>query len=220
MRAAHAAAALVSLALACTVPPSRSSTDISTRDIRLDLALEDTGAGTTWVRATLLGPFGDFDLVGGDTFSASAAGKPLPLVAEGQGVFTNLAPVLGGDFVFDLVRPEDRGARVTVSTPPDTGLVADPPTARSLPLRWTPSGGAFVTTLNVRGPCIAGGTVTLASDAGAYVIDVAALGPKGGGCTLTATLTRTASGSAYLLGDPWMAYTARQTRAVDVAWSP
>ncbi|HEX7604151.1 MAG TPA: hypothetical protein VF316_21180, partial [Polyangiaceae bacterium] len=67
MRALHAAV-LLSLALGCTIPPSRSSTGISTRDMRLSVLLEGESLGTK-VRASLVGPFGDFDLEGGDTFS-------------------------------------------------------------------------------------------------------------------------------------------------------
>ena len=219
MRAFRAAAGLLSLALGCAVPPSRSSTEISTRDMRLSISLESVSTGTH-VRASLVGPFGGFDLDGGDTFSLYAAGQPTAWVSDGSYTFTAEPPARSGDFVFDLVRPEDRGARVTIPTPPDTDLVADPPTARSVPVRWTPGEGAFVTTLSVQGTCIAGGTVTLGRDAGAYVLDLAAMGPKGGGCTLTVTLARSAAGSAYLLGEPWMSYTARQTRTVEVAWSP
>jgi hypothetical protein len=218
MRALHAAVSL-SLALGCTIPPSRSSTELSTRDMRLSVLLEGESTGTK-VRASLVGPFGDFDLEGGDTFSLYAAGQPFALSSDGHGTFVAEAPARSGDFVFDLVRPADRGARVTLSMPPDTDLVADPPTARVVPVRWTPSDGAFATTLDTEGTCIAGGSVTPTRDTGAYLIDVAALGPKGGGCTLTVTLTRVASGSAYLLGEPWMTYTARLTRRVAVAWSP
>lgn len=219
MRALRCAFVLASLAAGCAIPPSRSSTEISTRDMRLSISLESVATGTH-VRASLVGPFGGFDLDGGDSFSLYAAGQPTALVGDGVYTFTAEPTARSGDFVFDLVRPADRGARVTIPTPPDTELVADPPTARSVPVRWTPGDGAYVTTLSVVGSCLAGGTVTLAQDTGAYVLDLAALGPKGGGCSLTVTLTRSAAGSAYLLGEPWMSYTARQTRTVQVAWSP
>jgi len=218
MRVLRFAFALASLAIGCAIPPSRSSTEISTRDMRLSISLESVSTGTH-VRASLVGPFGGFDLDGGDSFSLYAAGQPTALVSDGVYTFTAEPTVRSGDFVFDLVRPADRGARVTIPTPPDTELVADPPTARWLPVRWTPSEG-FVTTLGVQGKCLAGGTVTLAQDTGSYALDLASLGPKGGGCTLTVTLTRSAAGSAYLLGEPWMSYTARQARTVEVAWTP
>lgn len=219
MRAPSATLAVLSLALGCTIPPSRSSTEISTRDMHLSVSLEGVSTGTH-VRASLRGPFGDFDLDGGDTFSLYVTGQPTALVSDGRGTFTAETPLRTGDFVFDLVRPADRGARIAIAAPPDTDFAFDPPTGGLLPVRWTASDVPYPTTLAVKGSCVAGGTVSLARDTGAYLIDVPSMGPKGGGCTLTVTLTRSTSGSAYLLGEPWMSYTARQTRSVEVAWKP
>jgi len=219
MRAASAMVGMLSLAVGCTIPPSRSSTEISTRDMHLSVTLEGVSTGTH-VRASLRGPFGDFDLDGGDAFSLYVTGQPTALVSDGHGTFTAETPARSGDFVFDLVRPADRGARVTMAMPPDTDFVIDPPAAGLVPVRWTASEVPYPTTLAVTGACVAGGTLTLARDTGAYLIDVAAMGPKGGSCTLTVTLTRQIRGSAYLLGQPWMNYTARQTRTAEVTWNP
>lgn len=186
--------------------------------MKLYVTLDGEGGGKTHAIGELLGPFGVVALEGGDALTLSARGAQVPLTIGDQGALVGDAPVDDGDFVFDLVRPSDRSAHVVVSPPPSFTVTLAASTAGQFPIRWTAASGDFTTALQLTGDCIRGFSTQLGSDTGSYDVDLRALDATGG-CTLTARITRHASGSIVLFGETWAFFDATQSRTATLAWS-
>ena len=132
----------LAMALAACVPePAGVSTEVATRDTTISVTATDEGEGAT-VIVRLVGPFGPYELAGGDALHLTIAGISWPLrVVDDPDEYLRMSPIVlaGHSAVCSRdVQGSGGGSRSTCSS---TGRRARSPLALSRPSRMmTPCG--------------------------------------------------------------------------------
>lgn len=185
-------AAVFALA-ACSSEAPVLSSDISTRDMSLDVEAAGDAAGTH-LRVSLRGPGGAVNLIGRDRLVLAAGAREVPMRRDAEGDhLAELAPgTVGLALHLEREAPE-ASADVEVPMPPLTALIAPASASRAaaLEVQWTPATGPQTLTLSLAGTCIPPIARPLSIDAGHYTLLPADLaGPTTETCAVTVTLTR------------------------------
>ncbi|UQA62241.1 hypothetical protein [Polyangium aurulentum] len=214
----------------CAPEIDPSSEEVSSRDLRMNVAASDEGSGAT-IEIQLDGILGPVRLSGGDALRVTMVGAAVPF-GEVQGdrgiAYVAAIDALTEDLVVDLQRPNDRSATHTAEVPPPFTLTsAGISGAAPLAMQWDAAPGEHELLLGVVGECIEPIARPLAQDTGAYAIGQAELFHAGPGaaatCPLTLTLTRTATTQRDLnegVVGGWFYARIVQSRAIEVSWSP
>ena len=165
--------ALVPL-VACSDVPSPVSTDVSSRDLRLSIAVDGTSARTR-ITGTVLGPAPSLKLAEGDHL-VLFAGEGVSTLALRGSTFESTLPPYGGPLVVRLSRPEGRGgsleARSEIAPPFRVKAPASARAASAIAIEWDASAPAtFATRIDFGGSCIASQSRPLAFDTGRYELN-------------------------------------------------
>ena len=170
------------VATACSDDPSPVSSDMSSRDITITVAVDGT-AERTRVSGYFATPSSQVRLVGGDTFTVVTETTARHLALRDSTFQIDLPPY-GGPVSVRLTRPEGRGGDVEARARVAPPFVVRPPDAAraSAPLTVTWEGGTrrdFATTLSLTGPCITPQSRPLGLDTGTYTFNAGELEKKG-----------------------------------------
>jgi hypothetical protein len=180
---------------ACSDVPSPVSTDVSTRDIRIAIAVDGTTERTR-ITGTVLGPASTLRLAEGDQLVLVAGDSVSPLSLRGSELESSLPPY-GGSVIVRLSRPVGRGGSLEAKTelaPPFR--VKAPRVARAasaIAIEWDASAAAtFATRIDFGGPCIATQSRALAFDTGRYELNPGELEKVGvePRCTVTVVVAK------------------------------
>lgn len=231
--------ALVSLcfiglsALGCS-KETTSSSNIKTGGIAalIDVYADDDTTATVHVELRVGGSSSNtyVALEGGDSLTATAAGKTKTLTSVETGVYeADFSGVEGGtEFQVTLDRPEDTTASDNSGILPDP-FTLDKPTADlsrmadDLTLSWSPADTGDDMHVDIDGSCIFPYDHNM-SDTGSFVVDAGKLDSTGGDkpetCNLTAHVERTKDGSADTIFDPESYFKLHQRRSTKFTSNP
>jgi hypothetical protein len=231
--------ALVSLcfiglsALGCS-KETTSSSNIKTGGIAalIDVYADDDTSATVHVELRVGGSSSNtyVALEGGDSLTATAAGKTKTLTSVDTGVYeADFSGVEGGtEFQVTLDRPDDTTASDNSGTLPDPFTLDDPTPDLSrktddLTLTWAPAKAGDGMNAKIDGSCIFPWDHAM-SDTGSFVVAAGELDSTGGDkpetCDLTAHVERTKDGSADTLFDPESYFTLHQRRSAKFTSNP
>ena len=231
--------ALVSLcflglsALGCS-KETTSSSNIKTGGIAalIDVYADDDTTATVHVELKVGGSSSNtyVALEGGDSLTATAAGKTKTLTSVDTGIYeADFSGVEGGtEFEVILDRPEDTTASDNSGTLPDPFTLDDPTDDLSretddLELTWAPADTGDSMHADIKGQCIFPYSHSM-SDTGSLVVAAGKLESTGGDkpetCDLTAHVERTKGGSADTIFDPESYFTLHQRRSAKFTSNP
>jgi len=181
--------------VACSDAPSPVSSDMSSRDITITVAVDGTAARTR-LTGSVRTPSAGVRFVEGDQlrFVTDTLEGPVSLT---QSAFALDLPPYGGPVVVRLSRPEGRGGDVVAEARVASPFRIDAPASARLgaPITLVWEGGAprdITTTLGVTGPCIAPQSRPLTFDAGTYTFNAGELERRGAAppCAVTVTVVK------------------------------
>jgi hypothetical protein len=228
MRALSILWATASALAGCT--PLPVSEESATRDLRIELMAVDDGIRAK-VSIQVSGVGEDVPFSGTDSLKLTTADTVLPLrlLEDSDGiVYQAELDRISGDLVLDLERLHDHSAHLTAAMPPPFTLAAQAPSVtQPLTTTWDAGSGDYEVSLVIEGDCIAPVERTLASDTGAYYVQLAELRHKSGSapatCPLQVRLTRVTSTQGPLVPSPeggWFTASMTQSRTIEVDWQP
>jgi hypothetical protein len=180
---------------ACSDVPSPVSTDVSTRDIRIAIAVDGTTERTR-ITGTVLGPASTLRLAEGDQLVLVAGDSVSPLSLRGSELESSLPPY-GGSYGSGEPDDDRRGGSLEAKTelaPPFR--VKAPRAARAasaIAIEWDASAAAtFATRIDFGGTCISTQRRALAFDTGRYELNPGELEKVGvePRCTVTVVVAK------------------------------
>jgi hypothetical protein len=234
-RSALASLCFIGLAALGCSKETTSSSNIKTGGIAalIDVYADDDTTATVHVELRVGGSSSNtyVALEGGDSLSATAAGKTHTLTSVDTGVYeADFSGVEGGtEFQITLDRPDDETASDNSGILPEPFTLDEPPSdlsrsADDLPLSWAPADTGDGMRVEIDGDCIFLYKHSM-SDTGSYTVAAGELDstvdeddPKTDvdereTCDLTAKVERASEGSADTLFDPESYFKLHQRRS-------
>lgn len=220
-------------ALGCS-KETTSSSNIKTGGIAalIDVYADDDTTATVHVELKVGGSSSNtyVALEGGDSLTATAAGKTKTLTSVDTGIYeADFSGVEGGtEFQVTLDRPDDTTASDNSGTLPDPFTLDEPTSDLSrmtddLTLSWSPADTGDDMHVDIDGSCIFHYSHSMA-DTGSFVVDAGKLDSTGGDkpetCNLTAHVERSKDGSADTIFDPESYFTLHQRRSAKFTSNP
>jgi hypothetical protein len=220
-------------ALGCS-KETTSSSNIKTGGIAalIDVYADDDTTATVHVELRVGGSSSNtyVALEGGDSLTATAAGKTKTLTSVDTGVYeVDFSGVASGtDFQVTLDRPSDTTASDNSGTLPDPFAFDKPAADKSrmtddLELTWAPADTGDGMHVDIDGQCIFAYSHDM-SDTGSFVVAAGKLDSTGGDkpetCDLTAHLERASDGVADTIFDPESYFKLHQRRSAKFTSNP
>lgn len=220
-------------ALGCS-KETTSSSNIKTGGIAalIDVYADDDTTATVHVELRVGGSSSNtfVALEGGDSLTATAAGKTKTLTSIDTGIYeADFSGVEGGtEFQVTLDRPDDETASDNNGVLPEPFSLDDPASDLSrkdddLPLTWAPADTGDGMHVEIDGDCVFRYKHDM-SDTGSYTVAAGQIDSTGGDkpetCDLTAHVERNSDGSADTLFDPESYFKLHQRRSAKFTSNP
>lgn len=200
----------------CSCAMFSTDTYTATRDMRLYVTIDATGA-QTHVTADLTGPFGDVDLGPNDSLGLLVEGAPI--VSSRATSFDLDVPARSGDFTFTIHHEGDHDVAAVATLVPHSSIQATSAPGKLL-LDWTPFPNGGAPTITVAGTCITTQTIHVQTDTGHYELLAAQFQTLPAPCPITLSLSRILQTQIPFLGQTFMYATVTQAESAEGQWTP